>query len=57
VNSPGASSASQPRSASRFSFPRSDSTFPRRVLSPAAAAICAARTGRPASSATSSRSR
>ena len=57
-NSPGpASSASQPRSTSRFSFDRRPSTFALSVLTPAAAAICTARSGRLASSSTSSRSR
>jgi hypothetical protein len=54
---PARPSASQSRSARRFSFDRRVSTFALSVLSPAAAAICAARSGRPASCATSSRSR
>jgi len=58
ANSPGpASSTSQPRSTSRFSFDRRPSTFAFSVVSAAAAAICTARNGRPASSAASSRSR
>jgi hypothetical protein len=52
-----ASSATQPRSASRFSFGRGPSAFALSVLSPAAVAICTARSGRLASSSTSSRSR
>jgi hypothetical protein len=55
INSPGPSSASQPRSTSRFSFERSPSILDLSVLSPAAAAMSPARSGRPASARTSSR--
>ena len=48
--------ASQPRAASSFSFDRRPSTFALSVRSPAAAANSPARSGRPASAATSSRS-
>jgi len=56
VNSPGPSLASQPRSASRSSFDRSPSILGLSVLSPAAAAMPTARSGRSASARTSSRS-
>jgi len=56
VNRPPGATASQPRAASSFSFDRRPSTFAFSVLSPAAAANSAARSGRPASAATSSRS-
>jgi hypothetical protein len=56
VNRPPGASASQPRAASNFSLDRRPSTFAFFVSSPAPAANCTARSGRPASAATSSRS-
>jgi len=57
ANMPGESSVSQPRVTSRFNFDRSPSTFAASAGSPSSTASCPARSGRPASTSTSSTSR